>query len=398
MSSLSPSALLPAGLTDLLPPEAAHEADVVERLMATFAAEGYERVKPPLVEFETGLVGGAGQATAGQTFRLLDPVSQRMMGLRADITLQIARIAASRLKNAPRPLRLAYAGEVLRVKGSQLRPERQFTQVGVELIGSLRPEADAEVVLLAAAALRAVGVVHLSLDLNVPTLVPGVCRALAVPAEEEVALRQALDRKDAAAVAAVGGTAAPVLQGLMAASGTAERAMTALAALNLPDNDTGSVARDCHRLTEVVMRLVAADPDAVVTVDFVEHRGFEYQTGISFTLFSRGVRGELGRGGRYRAGAGTGVNPGADRAGAPATGFTLFLDSLLRAVPAPVPANRLYLPHGTPFEEAQRWRAEGWVTVTGLEPEPGADTEAEARRLNCGHRLLERSVHTVGER
>ena len=111
MAEKATNALLPAGLRDVLPPEAAHEARVVEALLSQFAAHGYERVRPPLVEFEESLLAGSGAAMGSQTFRLMDPVSQRMMGVRADITLQIARIAATRLAGAPRPLRLSYAGE-----------------------------------------------------------------------------------------------------------------------------------------------------------------------------------------------------------------------------------------------------------------------------------------------
>ncbi|HKF59930.1 MAG TPA: ATP phosphoribosyltransferase regulatory subunit, partial [Dongiaceae bacterium] len=121
-----PSSLLPAGLQDVLPPEAAHEAAVVERLMGVFASNAYERVKPPLVEFEESLLSGPGAAMSTWSFRLMDPVSQRMMALRADMTLQVARIAATRLARQARPLRLSYAGQVLRVRGSDLRPERQF--------------------------------------------------------------------------------------------------------------------------------------------------------------------------------------------------------------------------------------------------------------------------------
>jgi ATP phosphoribosyltransferase regulatory subunit len=95
MSDLEESALLPAGLRDVLPPTAAFEAEVVERLLARVGTCGYERIKPPLVEFEQGLLSGAGAAMANETFRLMDPVSQRMMVVRADITPQDARIAAS---------------------------------------------------------------------------------------------------------------------------------------------------------------------------------------------------------------------------------------------------------------------------------------------------------------
>ncbi|MBT5266811.1 MAG: ATP phosphoribosyltransferase regulatory subunit, partial [Rhodospirillaceae bacterium] len=114
-TDLARRGLLPAGLRDVLPLDAAHEATVIEALITTFSAEGYDRVKPPLVEFESSLFAGPGAAMRESTFRLMDPMSQRMMGVRADVTVQIARIAATRLKDAPRPLRLCYAGEVLRV-------------------------------------------------------------------------------------------------------------------------------------------------------------------------------------------------------------------------------------------------------------------------------------------
>ena len=162
-------ALLPAGLVDLLPPAAEREAALVEALMAVFAGHGYERVKPPLLEFEDSLLGGNGAAVAEQTFRLMDPVSQRMMGLRADTTPQIARIAATRLGLQARPLRLSYAGQVLRVRGTELAPGRQVAQAGIELIGGASPEADAEVALVAVAALAAVGVTGLSLDVTLPS-------------------------------------------------------------------------------------------------------------------------------------------------------------------------------------------------------------------------------------
>src|SRR4029078_6147490 len=165
-------ALLPAGLRDLLPPEAETEAASVEALMDVFAAHGYQRVKPPLLEFEDSLLAGSGAAVAEQTFRLMDPVSQRMMGLRADTTPQVARIAATRLTHAPRPLRLSYAGQCLRVRGTQLPPDRQITQAGIELIGRDNPAADAEIVLVGAEALATVGLTRTSFDLTLPTLVP----------------------------------------------------------------------------------------------------------------------------------------------------------------------------------------------------------------------------------
>ncbi len=365
-------ALLPSGLADVLPPDAAIEAEAVARMVAVLTSQGYERVKPPLMEFEENLLSGAGAAMAKETFRLMDPISQRMIGLRADITPQVARIAGTRLGKSPRPLRLCYAGQVLRVKGSQLRPERQVGQVGAELIGSDAVEADVEAVSLAAEALQALGVAALSVDLTLPTLVPAVAAALGLADEVMDRLRTALDHKDAAAVAAIGGRAAEILGQLLASAGLAATALKALAGLDLP----ASALAERSRLQEVVARLERAAPGLSITVDPVENRGFEYHTGISFTFFARGVRGELGRGGRYRTGNG---------GGEPATGFTLYTDTILRALPRQPPPRRLYLPVDADPVLAKRLRTEGWATVAGLAAVE--DQAAEARRLNCGHRL-----------
>ncbi|MFV3075248.1 ATP phosphoribosyltransferase regulatory subunit [Niveispirillum fermenti] len=372
--ALAAKALLPTGLRDLLPPDAEHEAQVVGRLLKEFHRHGYERVKPPLVEFEEGLLSGSAATLANQTFRIMDPVSQRMMGVRSDMTPQVARIATTRLRKAPRPLRLSYAGQVLRVKGTGLRQERQFGQVGVELIGPDRAEADAEIILLAASALGSVGAKGISIDLTVPTLVPAVAQALSLTEEDYARLRAALDHRDAKAVADAMGPHAPLFLAILEASGPAPAAVQRLAAIDLP-----AVARKARaELTDVVRLIEKAAPGLSVTIDPVEMRGFEYQTGVSFTIFARGVRGELGRGGRYRTG-------GADPVGEPATGFTLYTDTVLRALPGPRPARRVLLPPGTDYAEAQALRAQGWYTVAAMDATD--DPVGEARRLGCSHLL-----------
>jgi ATP phosphoribosyltransferase regulatory subunit len=192
-------ALLPAGLRDLLPPDAETEASAVESLMDIFASHGYQRVQPPLLEFEDSLLAGSGAATADQTFRIMDPDSHRMMGLRADTTPQVARIATTRLAQAPRPLRLSYAGQCLRVRGTEIAPDRQIAQAGIELIGQDSPEADAEIVLVAAEALASVGLTRVSFDLTLPMLVPLLLDDAGLSAADRVTVSRALDRKDAAA-------------------------------------------------------------------------------------------------------------------------------------------------------------------------------------------------------
>lgn len=375
MTDLSDKALLPAGMCDVLPPDAEIESRAMEDLITLFSGRGYQRVKPPLIEFEESLLSDSGTAMAGQTFRLMDPVSQRMMGVRADMTLQVARIATTRLKNAPRPLRLCYGDQILRVRGTQLRPERQFGQVGMELIGTEDAAGDAEIILGAVDALSGLDISSLSVDLAMPTLAPAVAEGLKLSKQAGADLRQALDRKDIAAVSALsdvlGKTGTALFTALLEATGPAEQALAKLMALDLP----AQAVTERAKLAATLAAIRAGNPDLTLTIDPVECRGFEYHSGVTFTFFAGGVRGELGSGGRYIAGKRSG------EVGEPATGMTLFMDTILRAMPRPQLEPRLYLPPKTPLADGQRLRDEGYVTVAGFGETK--DNAAEAKRLGC---------------
>jgi ATP phosphoribosyltransferase regulatory subunit len=309
-------------------------------------------------------------------FRLMDPDSQRMMGLRTDITLQVARIARSRLKDAARPLRLSYAGEVLRVSGAQLRPERQFAQAGVELIGTDAAGADAEIVLLAAEAMTALGISDFSVDLTHPLLAQAVAKSKGLDAGAVAAARLALDRKDAAELAKVGGPAADLLSALLRCAGPAGPAMKELLALDLPE-PAAAMARELDSLARA---LQTARPDLTLTVDPCEFRGFEYHTGITFSVFSPHVRGELAGGGRYRVGA------SATEDGEPATGLTLYMESIMRGLAPAKSDPAIYVPFGVSYADTSRLRAQNWAAIQGLAPEADpADDRAEAKRLGCTH-------------
>ncbi len=311
--------LLPNGLLDLLPAQAEMEAQVIASFMKDFSAFGYARVKPPLVEFEESLLGaGPGSSLARQTFRMMDPVSRRMMGVRADVTAQIARIATSRLADEPRPLRLSYAADVLRVNGTQLRPERQFCQVGCEMIGVDSIMADVETPLVAIKALSTAGVGKLSVDLTVPTLVSHIFDELSVDDDARADLYDLMEKRDRGGVMAFGGPAAGMIAALMDRDGFEK--------IKLPPN----AQADMDKLLRVARELRAALDvyglsDVQITIDPLERRGFEYQTGVSFTIFALGARGELGRGGRYDVVAG--------KTRETATGFTLYMDTVLRVAP-----------------------------------------------------------------
>jgi ATP phosphoribosyltransferase regulatory subunit len=369
-------ALLPVGLRDLLPPEAELEAKSVEAIMECFAAHGYQRVNTPLLEFEDTLFAGAGLATADQTFRLMDPESQRMVGIRADITPQIGRVASTRLAQAPRPLRLAYSGQCLRVRGADLQTNRQIAQAGIELIGHDTAEADAEIILTAAAALSALGLENLSFDLTFPRLVLTLLET--EDPGSQAALTHALDRKDRAAIAGIGAGSKLLLQ-LLDACGPADRAVPALLAIDLPD------AAKAHaiRIAETVESVKKSNPALVLTADLVEFRGYKYHTGICVTVFATGRQAELGRGGRYLCG----VNE-------PATGISLYPDTIIRIAPETALRPRLYLPYRTPPEIAADARRQNFATVIGLDPDQ-KNHLAEAIRLGCSHYFKNNTIASV---
>lgn len=366
--------LLPPGCYDLLPPRARQETHVAARLLDTFERFGYAQVSPPLLEYTESLLAGRGAALGAQTFRVMDPAAHKVMGLRADMTLQVARIAVHRLADEPRPLRLCYAGPILHMTPQKLRSERQLAQAGVEMFGADAPEADAEVIAVAVEALHALGLAPLTVDLNLPGLVGLLLAEETLTNEEAAAILEAVSHKDAARLAQMDFASGGLLIALLEASGPTRAALQALEMLALPP----AAAQQLARFARVAALLEEARlPQVTLTVDITENRGFEYYSGLCFSLFAQGASVELGRGGRYRVDA--------SGAGMEATGFTLYVDSLRDIAPPPPAQKRVYLPKGMAEPMAGALREQGWVTVYGL---PGAgDAKAEAKRLGCTHVL-----------
>lgn len=371
MSMRSPVSLglLPEGLRDVLPPQAEAEARLLRSLLDHLASHGYERVGTPVIEFEDSLTDGFGAARAADLFRLTDPISQRPLAVRSDITGQIARVAATRLGHYPRPLRLSYAGPVLRIRGSQLRADRQFLQAGAELIGSDAPRAVAEIAELAIAGLLGMGLEQISIDFVLPDLVRIITKSLGLSEEETKAVIVALDAKDAAAVAAL--PHARVFQVFYEATGNIADVLTAAEkSAHAPEQ-----LKERLRVLSQLVDGMPQDPRVSLTVDPGETRGFDYQTWIGFSLFAKGIRGEVGRGGTY-------LIHRADSIIEPAVGFSLYLDGLVEAGRGVATLLRILLPFDTDPAVGERLRTQGWATVCALEVGAAKD---QARDQRCSH-------------
>ena len=356
--------LLPEGLEDRLPQAAAAAARIERAALAKMHAWGYDLVSPPLIEFETSMAERMQGFVTPHMFRFVDPKSLRTLALRSDITVQVGRIAATGLAAAPRPLRLCYAGQVVRIAGNPLEPRREALQLGAELIGSDTAPAAAEIVELAIAALEAIGATGISVDFTLPDLVDTLAAEEFPLDPGQVAMvRRELDAKDAGALREAGGAA---YLPLLYAAGPFEQAIEKLAAIDA----RGALASRIAGLKQIAERVAHR---ARLTLDPSERHGFEYQSWFGFTIYADGVRGTLGRGGTYRIG-------GSDE---PATGFSLYPEQLVEAVKTAEPRpDAVFLPLGHDRTAARRLRAEGWRTVAAL-------SEADdPEGLGCTHRLV----------
>ena len=353
--------LLPEGLRDRLPPFADAAAAVEARVLAAIGLHGYERVDPPLAEFAEALGTRLKAGALSDAVRYVDPVSQRTLAIRPDLTAQVARIAATRMGHHPRPVRLSYAGSVLKLAAPQLSPARETRQIGAELIGLDSVAAACEIATVAIEAVAAAGVSDASIDFTLPDLVDLLAAGpLPVAPDALDALRERLDAKDAGGVAAI----APAYLPLVSAAGPFDAALARLRAF-----DTGGAL--ASRLDGLAAVAAALERRVAMTLDPTERHGFEYQSWLGFSLFARGASGEIGRGGTYTVMH----EGGAEEA---ATGFSLYADRLLGEAPASE-RRRLFLPFGTPAAEGARLRADGWVTVAALEA--GDTPEAQL----CSH-------------
>ena len=368
-NSDAPSALLPAGLQDVLYPQAQNDAKASEIIMDCLAAFGYNRVQPPLVEFEDSLLGERlGAALSDKTFRLLDPLSHKMMALRADMTAQIARISGSRLAHMPRPLRLSYCGSVMRVVPDVLNPERQMVQAGAELIGSSDALASAEMISLGVKALNLAGISGLTVDIGIPHLfdvIVGDCAP-----EIHDALGEALRLRDSDMLASIAHDKAGLLAELLNASGQSRDAIAEL--LPKLSDEAAEMVKTVLHVESVVHEIW---PDLPITLDLLDRRDGDYHKGLHFAIFSKGLKGEIARGGAYQTGFGE-----------EATGLSIYMERVLRALPSANRPASIYVAAPAGLATAMTLVARGRHVVMGT---VGADAVAEAQKMGCEFMVLQ---------
>lgn len=317
-----PNWLLPENIADVLPSEARKIEELRRVLLDNFRCYGYELVMPPLLEYIESLLTGAGQDMDLRTFKLVDQISGRTMGVRADMTTQVARIDAH-LLNRKSVTRLCYAGSVLHTRPSGLHATREPLQIGGEIYGHAGLEADAEIQELVLASLALANITQVRLDL----CHVGVLRALLdcdpLAKRHEAQLFALLEAKDVPALKALTKDFKPeIRQALLDLPNLyGDHSIIAKAREILPKLDGIGIALD------ELAYLVDLPSTASVTVDLADLRGYHYHSGVMFNAFVPGLPNPVARGGRYDH-----VGEAFGRA-RPATGFSLDLRELARLMP-----------------------------------------------------------------
>jgi ATP phosphoribosyltransferase regulatory subunit len=343
-------------MRDLLPAEAASRRALARRALSSFALHGYALVTPPVFEFAEVLERGLGTLDPGDVLRFVEPESGEVAALRPDVTPQVARMIATRLRGMPPPFRLCYEGTVLRRRSGRARKHRQIPQAGVELAGVRGPEGDLELLALAAHTLRAARQPRLTVDLGhagiVRGLLEGATPEVAASVSEAVARRDEVELEARAAGLQSRGALKALLH-LQGGRATIEQGIALLAGTRAE-----APARDLLALYDAVAARGIADD---LVVDLAEVRGFAYYTGPMFHVFAPGPGEAILSGGRY--------DELLARFGAPmaAAGFAVDLDRLTWALRtagvAPEPEKRVVVVGPPDDPRVAALRAQGTPAV-----------------------------------
>ncbi|TDK68259.1 ATP phosphoribosyltransferase regulatory subunit [Sapientia aquatica] len=373
-----PNWLLPENIADVLPSEARKIEELRRRLLDNFRLYGYELVMPPMLEYLESLLSGAGKDLDLRTFKLVDQLSGRTLGIRSDMTTQVARIDAH-LLNRTSVTRLCYAGSVLHTKPSGLHATREPLQIGAEIYGHAGIEADVEIQKLLLASMSLAGMTKVRLDLCHVGVLGAILAQDPVAKQVELELYSLLQAKDV-----------PGLKEI--STGFLEETRNAL--LELP-NLYGDVkvleqAREIlpklpaikNALDELafLVSFVSLHEGAEVTIDLADLRGLHYHSGVTFAAYVPGLPNAVAHGGRYDH---VGESFGRAR---PATGFSFDLRELARLMPGAERKNAILAPWGLEVglrEKIAELREQGEIVIQHL---PGHKNELD--EFDCNRAIV----------
>ena len=366
--------LIPSGFKDSLTFETFIEHEYKNLIINSFRENGFTLIKTPLIEFSNNL--------DKNTFLIKTKNKKEKISIRNDITPQIIRIASSRLANKKRPLKLCYYGEVIRKSGTILRPERQFQQVGAEIIGSESYKADVEIISLAYETLKDIGVKNIVIEISAPFLLNSLMQKVK-NTELKNKIKKFIELKD--------------LKNCLKLLDNVEL----LKYFKLLYSCNGNIKKNKNKILKIsnligfkneiqrllkIAKLIKVEKNDLINLDLFEiQKNKKYYEGIKFTFFAKGVRGEIGGGGRY--------NLKYENNNETAIGYTCYMDTILRASSFDNISKKILIPFDTDNKTKNLLIKKGYIIFKTFED--NVDLKLQSKKFGIRYFLSGKNVKEI---
>ena len=371
--------LLPEGFRDSLPELATKENRVNSTFIKLMEINGFLLVKPPLLEFESSLFFLLDDNEDANSFRVLDPISQKMMGIRSDITVQIARISCGSLIELPRPLKLCYSGEVLRVNNNSLNLSRQSTQIGSEIIGIEQNDCENEIISLMIESLNNLKIKNFFINFTMPTLISAIDKDFKLSKPDLEFVRERFNNKNSDGLEKVSKRLKTISDALIESVGDAKINLKKLKKINFTKN----IKLEIQSFIKIIGRIIKDFPDLKILIDPLEIDESNYHTGIAFKVFSENLK-ELFSGGNYKV-----LNENC-------IGFSGFTESLLlETVMKKKLIKKILIPKYSDPELKKNLQKKGFLTFQSIKKLNKQQTKTEANKQECNYYFFDNDIFKV---
>jgi len=371
--------LLPEGFRDSLPELALKEDKINSIFIQLMQKNGFVLVKPPLLEFESTLFFLLNNNEESDSFRVLDPISQKMMGLRTDITVQIARISSGSLIDLPRPLKICYCGDILKVNNTNLNLSRQAIQIGSEIIGTKNNNCESEIIGLISETLKSLKIKNFFFNFTMPTLISSIEKDFSLSNTQLNLIKQKFKNKNPTDLEKISNKLKEISDNLIDSVGSAREKLKQLKQIKF----TKFVQKEINTFIKIVQKITINFPDIEVYIDPLEIDDSDYHTGVAFKVFSENLK-ELFRGGNYKVSEENCI------------GFSGFTESLVNeSLLKFSPQKKIYVPINIEINEKKNLQNKGFVTLQALNLQSKNKMINEAKKHQCNFYFFDKHIYKL---
>ena len=371
--------LLPEGFRDSLPELATKENRVNSTFIKLMEINGFLLVKPPLLEFESSLFFLLDDNEDANSFRVLDPISQKMMGIRSDITVQIARISCGSLVELPRPLKVCYSGEVLRVNNNSLNLSRQSTQIGSEIIGIEQNDCENEIITLMIESLNCLRIKNFFINFTMPTLISAIVKDFKLSKTDLEFVRDRFNNKNLDGLEKISKRLKIISDALIDSVGDAKLNLKKLKKIKF----TKKIKIEIQSFIKIISRIIKDFPDLKILIDPLEIDESNYHTGIAFKVFSENFK-ELFSGGNYKV------------SNENCIGFSGFTESLLlESFMKKKSIKKILIPKYSDPKLKKNLQKKGFFTFQAIKKLNKQQIKIEANKQECNYYFFDNDIFKV---